>query len=172
MAKPRQPSKSMEALIATSEASYRAGLALCRPGVTLRELEAAMEAPCSDGGHWHLAPLYHDLSPMILQGTTGRNVSADMPGLRACFYGGQDAPVYHQFGGDFVLREGMLIHLEPNGRRGNDSVFLGMNVLIIREGRGRVQGMNSNRSWASSAVLGQGRRRLRSFARRSRPKKA
>ncbi|GAB2842118.1 M24 family metallopeptidase [Actinocorallia aurea] len=111
-----------------AEASYRAGVAALRPGLTFAELCAVMEAPLREAGCWNMGPLVQTVSPVIYNSAT--HVGLDtQPGLA-----GLPLPPTTPRDGDFVIEPGVAFAFEPNACRDRKRVCLGGTVLVTDDG--------------------------------------
>lgn len=130
------PSPSMSRLIDAAHESYDIGLATVRPGVTMAELDEAMTVPFRRIGAWSTPPKFHGVNPIFTQGQVGRVDEADVPDLRTRFFPDHEGELPYKpvFGPDTTIEAGMTIHLEPNGQKGDDLVFLGSGVLVTDNG--------------------------------------
>lgn len=113
-----------------ARASYEAGLAAVRPGVTFASVVHAMEEPLARSGCWSKTPLLHTLT-FGATGFTGIN-RAQLKGTREEAIEGGAAPGIRR--GDLVLREGMGLELEPNACLGMVRVNIGAGVLVTQRG--------------------------------------
>jgi Xaa-Pro aminopeptidase len=113
-----------------ARASYEAGLAAVRPGVTFASVVQAMEKPLADSGCWSKTPLLHTLT----FGSTGFTpVNRDqLKGTREETIEGHLKPGIRR--GELVLLEGMGLELEPNACLGMVRVNIGAGVLVSKRG--------------------------------------
>ena len=113
-----------------ARASYEAGLAAVRPGVTFASVVLAMERPLAEAGAWSKTPLLHTLT----FGSTGFTpVNRDqLKGTREEAIEGAARPGIRR--GELVLLEGMGLELEPNACLGMVRVNIGAGVLVTKRG--------------------------------------
>jgi Xaa-Pro aminopeptidase len=109
--------------------SYVAGIKTLRPGVTFREVCDAMNAPLVETGCWNLTPLIHSMMPLLFVSMM-RYDTTHLPGAGS-FKGLKTTPV---LGGDLVVREGMVMELEPNACKGMNRVNIGGTVIVTKSG--------------------------------------
>ncbi|HTR83522.1 MAG TPA: M24 family metallopeptidase [Reyranella sp.] len=113
-----------------ARASYEAGVAAVKPGVTFASVVQAMEKPIAASGCWSKTPLLHTLTfgstgftPVNreqLKGTREESIEgAVRPGIRR---------------GELVLKEGMGLEIEPNACLGMVRVNIGAGVLVTSRG--------------------------------------
>lgn len=112
-----------------ARASYEAGLAALRPGKTFREVADAMEVPLADAGCWHLTPLIHSLAPLVWVGHLYVGIER-LPGIEN-YKGIRPLPPW---GGELVIKPGMLFELEPNACKGKYRVNIGGTVVVKEDG--------------------------------------
>jgi Xaa-Pro aminopeptidase len=110
--------------------AYEAGVAAVRPGATFAAVVRAMEEPLHRTGCWGKTPLAHTMS-FGATGFTALN--------REQLAGTRDAAIEDQVTvgirrGDLVLREGMVLELEPNACIGMQRVNIGAGVLVTSSG--------------------------------------
>jgi Xaa-Pro aminopeptidase len=115
---------------AVARQSYEAGLAAVAPGVTFAEVVAAMERPLIDAGCWSKTPLLHTMT----FGSTGFTPvnREQLAGTHDAFVEAVQKPGIRR--PDLVLREGMVLELEPNACIGMRRVNIGAGVLVGRTG--------------------------------------
>src|SRR5262249_19201997 len=101
--------------------SYEAGVRAVRPGATIADVVAAMEAPLRDAGCWSKTPLIHTLT-FGATGFTGVN-REQIAGTREGWIEGQITPGVRR--GNLVLRQGMSVELEPHACLGTKRVNIG-----------------------------------------------
>lgn len=112
-------------LVEACEASYKAGVARARPGVTFGELVEAMQAPIDAIGGWNLTPLVHGLNPIVFVGGCGDGLET-LPG----------AARYRTLGSiptinaETPLARGMTFALEPACTVGPLQMNLGATVIV------------------------------------------
>ena len=110
--------------------SYEAGLDAIRPGVAFSEVVHAMEKPFIESGCWSKTPLIHTVTfgPVgftsvnrgQLIGTREQALEFDLnPGVQR---------------GEFVLREGVALELEPNACLDMKRVNIGGAVVVTPSG--------------------------------------
>lgn len=110
---------------AAARASYDAGVAAIRPGVTFGHVASQMQEPVEEAGGWNLTPLIHSLNPLDAVNRCGLS-AADVPGLAAYGVVGSVATV----GAGLVLEPGMSFALEPNCVLGRRRVNVGGTVIV------------------------------------------
>ena len=111
-----------------ANSSYKAGLKMCYPGRTFKEVADAMEAAVVDAGCWHMGPLLHTMP-------IGAGVSALDVGVSAW-------AKCHNLKGEWkdqtgvisemVLEPGMSLQLEPNACLDDLRINVGCNVIITK----------------------------------------
>ena len=113
-----------------ARASYEAGLAALRPGVTFASVVQAMERPIAKAGCWSKTPLLHTLT----FGSTGFTPvnREQLAGTREAAIEGGATPGIRR--GELVLTEGMGLELEPNACLGMVRVNIGAGVLVTANG--------------------------------------
>lgn len=113
-----------------ARASYEAGLAAMRPGVTFASVVQAMEKPIAASGCWSKTPLLHTLT----FGSTGFTPvnREQLEGTREEAIEGAATPGIRR--GELVLTEGMGLELEPNACLGMVRVNIGAGVLVTADG--------------------------------------
>ena len=113
-----------------ARASYEAGLAALRPGVTFASVVHAMEEPIAKAGCWSKTPLLHTLT----FGSTGFTPvnREQLAGTREEAIEGGATPGIRR--GELVLTEGMGLELEPNACLGMVRVNIGAGVLVTANG--------------------------------------
>ena len=113
-----------------ARASYEAGLAAMRPGVTFASVVQAMEKPIAQSGCWSKTPLLHTLT----FGSTGFTPvnREQLKGTREEAIEGAATPGIRR--GELVLEEGMGLELEPNACLGMVRVNIGAGVLVTADG--------------------------------------
>jgi Xaa-Pro aminopeptidase len=110
--------------------SYEAGLDAIRPGVGFSEVVHAMEKPFVESGCWSKTPLIHtvtfgpvgftSVNRQQLIGTREEALELQLnPGIQ---------------GGEFVLREGVALELEPNACLDMKRVNIGGAVVVTSSG--------------------------------------
>lgn len=109
--------------------SYEAGLKALRPGKTFLEVADAMEVPLAEAGCWHLSPLIHSLAPLVYVGHLYVGIE-QLPGIQN-YKGVRAMPPW---GGELVIKPGMLFELEPNACKGKHRVNIGGTVIIREDG--------------------------------------
>jgi Xaa-Pro aminopeptidase len=109
--------------------SYLAGVKTLRPGVTFKEVCDAMNAPLLEKGCWNLTPLIHSMMPLLFVSAM-RFDTTHLPGA-GMFKGVKTIPVG---GGDLVIKEGMVMELEPNASKGMNRVNIGGTVIVTKNG--------------------------------------
>ncbi|MEC3861406.1 M24 family metallopeptidase [Mesobacterium sp. TK19101] len=113
----------------TARASYEAGLAAARPGVTFGEVVDAMQAPLKQAGGFNVHPFLHSINPFglvcgfvegfnQLDGAERYPLAAEVPTM----------------GADFVLQPGMTFAFEPSCMFGRRYANLGGTVVISDTG--------------------------------------
>jgi Xaa-Pro aminopeptidase len=123
-----QPDAEHRFLADVARASYLAGVAALRPGVSFAELCAVMEAPLREAGCWNMGPVVQTVSPVIFNGAT--HVGLDhQPGLA-----GIPLPAPTPRDGDFTITAGVAFALEPNACRDRNRVCVGGTVIVTDEG--------------------------------------
>jgi Xaa-Pro aminopeptidase len=113
-----------------ARASYEAGVAAVRPGVTFATVVQAMEAPLRHAGCWGKTPLLHTMS-FGATGFTALN-REQLAGTREADVEGQTTVGVRR--GDLVLAAGMVLELEPNACIGMQRVNIGGGVLVTGAG--------------------------------------
>ncbi len=113
-----------------ARASYEAGLAAVKPGVTFASVVQAMEKPIAEAGCWSKTPLLHTLT-FGATGFTPVN-RAQLKGTREEAIEGAARPGIRR--GERVLQEGMGLELEPNACLGMVRVNIGAGVLVTSHG--------------------------------------
>lgn len=110
--------------------SYEAGLDAIRPGVVFSQVVHAMEKPFVESGCWSKTPLIHTVTfgPV---GFTSVN--------RQQLIGTREQPLELQLNpgiqrGEFVLREGVALELEPNACLDMKRVNIGGAVVVTSSG--------------------------------------
>ena len=116
-------------LAAVARASYDAGLSALRPGKTFQEVSDAMIAPLQAANCWQMTPLIHSLSPNFLVGHL-RIGAERMPGHNA----GHGIKPLPPFGGERVIKPGMIFELEPNACLGSWRINIGGTVIVGENG--------------------------------------
>jgi len=113
-----------------ARASYEAGLAAMRPGVTFASVVQAMEKPIAQSGCWSKTPLLHTLT----FGSTGFTPvnREQLKGTREEAIEGAATPGIRR--GELLLAEGMGLELEPNACLGMVRVNIGAGVLVTASG--------------------------------------
>jgi Xaa-Pro dipeptidase len=113
-----------------ARASYEAGLAAVKPGVTFASVVRAMERPLAEAGCWSKTPLLHTLT----FGSTGFTAvnREQLRGTRDEAIEGGARPGIRR--GELVLKEGMSLELEPNACLGMVRVNIGAGVLVTSRG--------------------------------------
>ncbi len=113
-----------------ARASYEAGLAAVRPGVTFASVVQAMEKPIAASGCWSKTPLLHTLT----FGSTGFTPvnREQLKGTREEAIEGAATPGIRR--GELLLIEGMGLELEPNACLGMVRVNIGAGVLVTASG--------------------------------------
>lgn len=113
-----------------ARASYEAGLAAMRPGVTFASVVQAMEKPIAASGCWSKTPLLHTLT----FGSTGFTAvnREQLEGTREEAIEGAATPGIRR--GELLLTEGMGLELEPNACLGMVRVNIGAGVLVTADG--------------------------------------
>jgi Xaa-Pro aminopeptidase len=109
--------------------SYLAGIKTLRPGVTFREVCDAMNAPLLEKGCWNLTPLIHTMLPLLFVSAMTYDTT-HLPGAGA-FKTVNTTPI---LGGDLVIKEGMVMELEPNACKGMNRVNIGGTVIVTKNG--------------------------------------
>lgn len=110
-----------------ARASYDAGIAALRPGITFAELLAAMEEPLKSGGCWGYTPLVHSVAPHFLAGSTMVNREQVNLGVRLA---GPPRAINRQR----VIEQGMVFAFEPNACLGEHRVNIGGTVAVTADG--------------------------------------
>ncbi|WP_159107156.1 M24 family metallopeptidase [Azospirillum sp. B4] len=108
--------------------SYEIGRDTARPGISFKELDAAMAQPAQDSGAWTLTPLVHTLTPTALVGRIGINIDKVPPLLQ--HDGLRPVPLLN----DIELAPGQVFALEPDACRDNHRINLGGTILIGDDG--------------------------------------
>lgn len=113
-----------------ARASYEAGLAAVKPGVTFASVVQAMEQPLAQAGAWSKTPLLHTLT----FGSTGFTPvnREQLKGTREEAIEGTARPGIRR--GELVLLDGMGLELEPNACLGMVRVNIGAGVLVTKRG--------------------------------------
>lgn len=114
----------------TARLSYAAGVQAVRPGRTIADVVAAMEAPIRDAGCWSKTPLLHTLT-FGATGFTGVN-REQIAGTQEGWIEGQITPGIRR--GELVLRKGMSLELEPNACLGRKRVNIGGAMVVTDTG--------------------------------------
>ncbi|MBO9521535.1 MAG: aminopeptidase P family protein [Nocardioidaceae bacterium] len=109
-------------------ASYRAGLAALRPGLTFAELCEVMEAPLREADCWNMGPVVQTVSPVIFNSATHVGLDSQ-PGLA-----GIPHPPTTPRDGDFVIEPGVAFAFEPNACRDKKRVCVGGTVIVTEDG--------------------------------------
>ncbi len=117
-------------LEAVARASYEAGLAAVRPGVTFASVVQAMEKPIAAAGCWSKTPLLHTLT-FGATGFTPVN-REQLKGTREEAIEGSTRLGIRR--GELMLLEGMGLELEPNACLGMVRVNIGGGVLVTARG--------------------------------------
>ncbi|MDB6000632.1 MAG: family metallopeptidase [Rhizobacter sp.] len=110
-----------------ARASYDAGIAALKPGMSFADLVQAMEEPLKVAGCWGYTPLVHSLAPHFLAGRTTVNMENVNLGVR--FAGAPNAPVRTR-----VIEAGMVFAFEPNACIGEHRVNIGGTVIVTADG--------------------------------------
>jgi Xaa-Pro aminopeptidase len=109
--------------------SYVAGVKALRPGITFKEVCDAMYAPLLEKGYWNLTPLIHSMMPLLYVSMMTYDTT-HLPGA-GMFKTVKTVPVV---GGDLVIKEGMVMELEPNACKGMNRVNIGGTVIVTKNG--------------------------------------
>jgi Xaa-Pro aminopeptidase len=110
--------------------SYEAGLDAIRPGIAFSDVVHAMEKPFVESGCWSKTPLIHTVTYGPV-GFTSVN--------RQQLFGTREQALELQLtpgiqGGEFVLREGVALELEPNACLDMKRVNIGGAVVVTSSG--------------------------------------
>lgn len=110
--------------------SYAAGLHAIRPGVAFAEVVHAMEKPFVESGCWSKTPLIHTVTfgPVGFTSVNRRQ----LVGTREEALELQLNPGIQR--GEFVLREGVGLELEPNACLDMTRVNIGGTVVVTSSG--------------------------------------
>lgn len=114
-----------------SRRSYELGLAAIRPGVKFSEVCDIMEEPVRDIGAWHITPLIHTMNPHSHTDSVGIDIEKQVPEL-ACRFPGICGR--KRVGGDFELKVGMTLSVQPNAQIGRHRVNIGGTVVVSDKG--------------------------------------
>ena len=126
-----EPSKRTRHIADVTRASYDAGVAALKPGVTFESVWKAMQEPVFAAGCWDWDPFVHSL-PMQLLGPMhtklkGRtDVHESLRNLEAW-----PAP---NAGNAVILEKGMLFAVEPGAALGDDRILLGNLCAVTKDG--------------------------------------
>ncbi len=110
-----------------ARASYEAGIAALKPGMTFAELVAVMEEPLKTSGCWGYTPLVHSVGPHFLAGRT--TVNQEQAKLDVRFVGPNAVRQRAA-----VLKPGMVFAFEPNACLGHHRVNIGGTVIVTATG--------------------------------------
>lgn len=115
-----------------ARASFEAGLKMCYPGKTFKDVVEAMEVVVVEGGCWHMGTLIHTM-PIGAGGgrlDVGAEAWAKRHNIKAVGY---DYPRKW----DWELKPGLSLQLEPNACLDDQRIQIGCNV-VITEGEPEV----------------------------------
>lgn len=110
-----------------ARASYDAGIAALKPGITFADLLSAMEEPHRRSGCWGYTPLVHSLGPHFLAGRTKLNMEQIDLGVRFMAPSGIRER-------RAVIEPGMVFAFEPNACLGHHRVNIGGTVVVTATG--------------------------------------
>jgi len=110
-----------------ARASYDAGIAALKPGMSFAELVAVMEEPLKSAGCWGYTPLVHSVAPHFLAGSTLVNREKVNLGVRLA---GPPRSINRQR----VIEAGMVFAFEPNACLGEHRVNIGGTVVVTANG--------------------------------------
>jgi Xaa-Pro aminopeptidase len=111
--------------------SYEAGLAAIRPGALFGDVCDAMEQPVRDIGGWHLTPMVHTINPLSHTSQRALGIEKHVPEIARRYAGVRGR---ERMGGDFELKPGMCLELEPNAHLGRRRVNIGGTVVVTGTG--------------------------------------
>lgn len=109
--------------------SYLAGIKTLRPGITFKTVCDAMYAPLLETECWNLTPLIHTMMPLLYVSMMTYDTT-HLPGA-GLFKSVKTVPIV---GGDLIIREGMVMELEPNACKGMNRVNIGGTVIVTKNG--------------------------------------
>jgi Xaa-Pro aminopeptidase len=110
-----------------ARASYDAGIAALKPGMSFADLLAVMEEPLKTAGCWGYTPLVHSVAPHFLAGSTMVNREQVNLGVRLA---GPPRAINRQR----VIEAGMVFAFEPNACLGDHRVNIGGTVIVTADG--------------------------------------
>ncbi|WBY01240.1 M24 family metallopeptidase [Ramlibacter tataouinensis] len=122
---PATPTQKM--LGAVARESYEAGLQAIRPGASFAQLCELMQQPLRAAGCWNIGPLVQTVP--VIYNSAQMVGAADQPGLA-----GIPLPPVVPITGDFELREGMVLAMEPNALKDKERVCIGGTVVVTADG--------------------------------------
>lgn len=111
--------------------SYELGLAAIKPGVKFSEVSEIMEGPIREIGGWHITPHLHTMNPHSHTDSVGIDLEKQVPELARRF------PTIRgrgRVGGDFELKPGMTLSVQPNAQLGRHRVNIGGTAVVTETG--------------------------------------
>jgi len=111
--------------------SYELGLAAIKPGVKFSEVSEIMEEPIQEIEGWHITPHLHTMNPHSHTDSVGVDLEKHVPELARRF------PTIRgrgRVGGDFELKPGMTLSVQPNAQLGRYRVNIGGTVVVTETG--------------------------------------
>jgi len=111
--------------------SYEAGLAAIKPGALFGEVCEAMEEPVREIGGWHLTPMAHTMNPLSHTSQRALDIEKQVPEIAIRY---KNVRGRGRIGGDFELKPGMCLELEPNAHLGRRRVNIGGTVVVTKTG--------------------------------------
>jgi Xaa-Pro aminopeptidase len=111
--------------------SYELGLEAIKPGVKFSEVSEIMEAPVREIGGWHITPHLHTMNPHSHTDSVGVDLEKQVPELARRFPTIQGRG---RVGGDFELKPGMTLSVQPNAQLGRHRVNIGGTVVVTETG--------------------------------------
>jgi Xaa-Pro aminopeptidase len=111
--------------------SYELGLAAIKPGVKFSEVSEIMEGPIREIGGWHITPHLHTMNPHSHTDSVGVDLEKQVPELARRF------PTIRgrgRVGGDFELKPGMTLSVQPNAQLGRHRVNIGGTAAVTETG--------------------------------------
>ncbi|MGD1119954.1 MAG: Xaa-Pro peptidase family protein [Dehalococcoidales bacterium] len=123
-----EPDKEWRKVFATAQASFNSGLKALKPGITLKELTAALHAPILEAGLTTIRPVFH-----------GLGLTSEEP-LASTLMGSSCIPY-----DSFLIQAGMVLELEPHiiTKDGKKGTTLGNPVLVTEKG---CRSLNKNKA--------------------------